>query len=103
MSRVYDKPITIEKIDNTSEEWAAVWKLHARLNKSKTDDEYLSGGATQGKRNIVFEVRYFSGLEDIANNIQRYRILYQGIPYDIGDYDDFMFKHKTVKLLGVSY
>ena len=45
----------------------------------------------------------FAKLEDISLNLQCYRIVYQGVPYDIKDYDDFMMKHKTVKILGVSY
>ena len=104
MSRVYDRPITIQRINDTSAEtWEDVFSVHAKVNKAKSDDEYLSAGASQAKKNIVFEVRYFAALEDISLNLQRYRIIYQGIPYDIGDYDDFMLQHKTVKLLGVSY
>lgn len=103
MSRVYDRPITIQKRDEITEEWADVFKVHAKINKAKSDDEYLSGGAIQGKRNLTFEVRYFADLEDISFNIQNYRIVYQGVPFDIKDFDDFMLQHKTVKILGVSY
>lgn len=103
MSKVFDRPIVIQQIDASTEEWKDVYLVHASVNKSKGDDEYLSGGAIQGKRNLVFEVRYFAALEDIALNIQSYRILFQGVPYDIKDFDDFMLRHKTVKILGVSY
>lgn len=103
MSKLFDRPISIQKIDTNTETWADVFKVHANINKSKSDDEYLSGGAIQGKRNLTFEIRYFAALEDIALNIQSYRIVYQGVPYDIQDYDDFMLRHKTVKILGVSY
>lgn len=103
MSRLFDRPIYIQKIDSITENWTDVFKVHANINKSKSDDEYLSGGAIQGKRNLTFEIRYFAALEDIALNIQSYRIVYQGVPYDIQDYDDFMLQHKTVKILGVSY
>lgn len=103
MSRIYDKPISVQRINETTETWEDVLKVHARINKAKSDNEYLDSGAIQAKRSLVFEVRYFSALEDISFDIQRYRIVYQGVPYDIKDYDDFMLKHKTVKLLGVSY
>lgn len=103
MSRLYDRPITIQKIDELTEQWADVYKLHANVNKSGGDTEYLNSGAVQGKRKLTFEVRYFKALEDIALNLQCYRIIFQGVPYDIKDYDDFMLKHKSVKLLGVSY
>lgn len=103
MARLYDRPIIIQKIDEESELWMDKFKVHASINKAKSDDEYLNGGAIQGKRNLTFEVRYFSALEDIATNIQSYRILYQGIPYDIKDFDDFKLMHKSVKILAVSY
>ena len=102
MARLFDRPITIQKI-NEAEDWEDVFKVHASINKAKSDDEYLNAGAVQGKRNLTFEVRYFKALEDISYNTQLYRILYQGVPFNIKDYDDFMLQHKTVKFLGVSY
>ena len=103
MSSPYDKPIVIQKINETTEQWEDVFRVHASINKAKSDDEYLNAGAIQGKKNLTFEIRYFADLEDISLNKQSYRIVYQGVPYDIKDYDDFMLKHKTVKLLAVSY
>lgn len=102
MSKVYDRPIIIQKIDEASEDWIDVFKIHASINKGKSDDEYLNGGGIQGKRTLVFEVRYFKDLEDISYNTQLYRIVYQGITFDIRDFDDYMLQHKGVKLLGVS-
>lgn len=103
MSKPYDRPIIIQKSNESTETWEDVYKVHACINKAKTDNEYLDAGAIQAKRNLTFEVRYFPGIEDISYNTQLYRILYQGVTYDIKDYDDYMLKHKTVKLLGVSY
>jgi len=102
MGKRYDRPITIQKI-NASEDWEDVFKVHAFINKAKSDNEFLNAGAIQAKRSLTFEVRYFAALEDISFNLQSYRILYQGKPFDIKDFDDFMLRHKTVKLLGVSY
>lgn len=103
MAKTFDKPITIEKIDEATEKWTPVFSLHAAINKSRADNEYLNTGAIHAKRNLVFEVRYFAGLEDISFNIQKYRIVYKGVPFNIEDYDDFNLRHKTVKLAGVSY
>ena len=103
MAKVFDKPITIQRLNAKEKRWEDAWKLHAFINKAKTDNEYLSAGAVQAKRNLTFEVRYFAALEDISFNLQTYRILYRGIPFNITDFDDFMMNHKTVKLLGVSY
>jgi SPP1 family predicted phage head-tail adaptor len=103
MAKLFDRPITIQKINEVTEKWEDVFKVHASINKAKSDDEYLSAGATQGKRNLTFEVRFFKALEEISYNTQLYRVLYQGVPFNIKDYDDFMLQHKTVKILGVSY
>ena len=103
MSKVFERPITIQKIDEVTEDWIDVFKVHARINKAKSDTEYLSAGAVQGKRSLTFEVRFFKLLEDISYNTQSYRVVYQGVPFNIVDYDDFMLQHKTVKLVGVSY
>lgn len=103
MSRVFDRPISIQKRNELTEDWEDVFRVHASINKAKSDDEYLNAGAIQGKKNLTFEIRYFNGIEDISFNIQNYRVVYQGVPYDIKDYDDFMLQHKTVKLLAVSY
>lgn len=100
---VFDRPIVIQKIDNKTEKWCNLYKLHAHINKNTADNKYLSAGAIQSKANLVFTVRYFKELENIFNNTQLYRILYNSITYEIVDYDDYLFKHKTVKLLGVSY
>lgn len=103
MAKVFDRPITIQKINETSKRWEDLYKVHASINKAKADNEFLSAGAIQAKQNLTFEVRYFADLEAISLNLQKYRILYRGVPYNITDYDDFMFTHKTVKILGVSY
>lgn len=103
MGRVYDKPIKIQKIDEVTEQWKDTYRLHAKINKAKSNDEYLSAGAVRGKQTLTFEVRYFAALKNIALDTQRYRILYENVPYNIVDYDDYMLQHKTVALLGVSY
>lgn len=103
MSKVVDRPIIIQKINELTEDWDDAFKVHASINKAKTDSEYLNAGATQGKKTLVFEIRYFSALEKLSLDTQSYRILYQNIPYNITDYDDYLLRHKTVKFLGESY
>lgn len=103
MSKLFDRPIAIQKINELTEDWDDVFKIHAAINKAKANSEYVNAGAIQGKVSLVFEVRYFKDLEVIAFDMSRYRILYNGISYNINDYDDYQLQHKTVKLLGVSY
>jgi len=90
MSKVFDKPIVIQKIDEVTEKWTDLYTPHASINKAKTDNEYLEAGASRSKKTLVFEVRYFKDLEDIDLNTQRYRILYRDTPYNIGDYKAYL-------------
>ena len=103
MGKLFDRPIIIQKINELTEDWDDIYKVHASINKAKSNSEYLSAGAIQGKINLVFEVRFFKNLEDISSDMQSYRIVYDGTPYNITDYDDYKLLHKTVKILGVSY
>ncbi len=103
MSRIYDKLISIQRINESTEKWEDWLTVHASINKSKGDSEYLNAGAIQAKRSLTFEIRYFEDLEDISYDLQMYRIVYQDISFNIEDFDDFMLQHKTVKILGVSY
>lgn len=96
----FDKPITIQAVDEVTEKWTDLYKLHARVNKSN-GSEYLKAGAVQSKVTKVFEVRYFKALERIDGDTGSYRILYRDRIYNITDYDDFQEEHKTIKLLGV--
>ena len=102
MSKSYDKPISIQRINESTELWEDVYKLHACINKASQNNEYQNAGAIQDKVAKTFEVRYFKALKDIEFNTQLYRIIYDGNAYNIMDYDDFKEEHITVKLLGVS-
>ena len=95
---VFDKPIVIEKMDEETEKYSEFASLKARINKSK-GSEYMDSGAVQISQELV--VRYFSKLKDISLNTQLYRIIYDGIKYDIQDYDNYMLKNQTIKLIGV--
>lgn len=103
MNTAIDKPITIQIIDESTEEWTDLYNLHAAVNKSRSDDQYLGAGSERTRNALVFEVRYFKALEEIRYSHELYRILYRGKPYMIEDYDDYREHHKTVKFLGVSY
>ena len=97
---VFDKPIVIEKMDEETEKYSEFASLKARINKSK-GSEYMDSGAVQISQELEFIVRYFSKLKDISLNTQLYRIIYDGIKYDIQDYDNYMLKDQTIKLIGV--
>ena len=76
MGKVYDKPITIQKINESTEKWEDLYHPHANINKAKSDNEYLNAGAIRSKKTLTFEVRYFPQLKDISLNTQSYRVVY---------------------------
>lgn len=102
-TKIFDRPIIIQKQNTDTEEWSDLYTVHASINKSSSDNTYLGSGASQSKRNLTFEIRYFAGLEKVGLDRQYYRIIYRGEVFDIEDYDDYMLQHETVKFYGMSY
>ena len=98
MSRVYDKPVVIQKLSDNGE-WVKQWRLLASVNKTGGGEVHESG-ARRSSHSLTFDVRYFSALFDIFLNTQNYRIIYRGAVFNIEDYDDFMEKHISVRLEG---
>lgn len=107
MSRyVYDKPIELFEMNEESETyqpWADCPKLHAHINRNvNRSAEYQAAQTTQHSPEIAFVVRYVRILRKVAALPQLYRIKYDGEFYDIIDADDYMMKHRELKLVGVS-
>lgn len=99
---IYDKPITIQRQDQETEEWRDVWMLRARINKNG-GGKALTAGADQYRATLTFDIRHFTALEEMRYNPQPFRIVYQGHTFKLVDYDDFMEQHRTVKLTGEAY
>lgn len=102
MAKVYHRPISIQRINEATERYEEIFSVHASVNKATDDNEYLRAGAIQAKRKLVFEIRYFPALEEISLNTQSYRVVFNGVSYNVTSYDDYLMKHQTVKLLGES-
>ena len=98
----YDKPFTIEHQDPDTEKWSPLWNLHGRVNKTG-GGQTLNAGADQYRATLTFEVRWFQDLEEIRYRPQHYRIVYRGHNFKLVDYDDFMERHLTAKLVGEAY
>lgn len=98
----YDKPITVQVQDPSTEEWSDVLSLHARVNKTG-GGATNAAGADQVRASLTFELRYCKALEDIQYSTQPYRVLYRGHKFKVVDYDDYMEEHRTVRLKGEFY
>ena len=51
--RTIDRPVTIQRINEVTEAWEDLYKIHASINKTRKDNEYLSAGAIQGKKTLT--------------------------------------------------
>lgn len=99
---VFNIPILIKRLNEDTEQWEDHLSLKSRKPNKNKGSEYLGSGAIQSTQELVFEVRYCKPLKDIMLNTQLYAIVYEGILYDVIDYDDYKMEHKTIKLLGVA-
>lgn len=98
----YDKPITIQVQDEATETWTDRLHLHAKVNKTG-GGQALNAGADQYRASLTFEVRYCAQLEQLRFGVQPFRIIYKGHKFKVTDYDDFMERHQTVRLVGELY
>ena len=96
-------PITVQKMDESTEEWTDHLHLHALQVNKTGGGEAFGAGADQYHPRLTFELRWCKALEDVVNVPQLHRIVYRGRLYNIQDYDDFMEQHRTVRLVGVLY
>lgn len=99
---VYDKPITVQVQDPSTEKWSDALQLHARINKTGGGSAF-NAGADQYRATLTFEVRWCRPLEDLRFSPQPFRIVYRGHTFKVVDVDDFMEQHKTVRLVGELY
>ena len=99
---VFDKPIDLQKQDEDTERWETVQHMYAAVNKSGGREGYAAG-ADQFHARLLFRLRYFRGLEAIRAEPTLWRILYGGDSYQITDYDDYMERHRVVRLEGTRY
>ncbi len=97
----YNLPIMLVQYNESSGEWDDVALLHARINKTGGSENW-SSGAYQSRATLTFEVRYSPKVAAIFLNTQLYRIRYNGAEYDVEDVDDYLQKHRTLKIVGVA-
>lgn len=106
MSKVYDKPVQLQRQDADTEEWIDVLPLplHASVNKATNKQDVDFGAdADQFHARMVFEFRYTTLLETTRYSPQIYRLVYRGHTYRIVDYDDYMEQHREVRITGEQY
>ena len=99
---VYDKPVDLQKQNEDTELWETVQHLHASVNKAGGSESFAAG-ADQFPARLRFKLRYYPGMEAIRSAPELWRILYNGEQYQVIDYDDYMERHRQVRIVGERY
>ena len=76
-------------------EWIEYFSCHAYVN-NLSGSEYYEAAKTNTQNEVYFIVRYCSELKDI--DCEHYRIIFEGVPYNISFVDNVMYENKTLKL-----
>lgn len=96
-------PVIVQRMDPETEEWSDLLRLHAKkVNRSGGGENFAAGRETYHPR-LVFDLPWCKKLEELRYDTQHYRLVYQGQPFNITDYDDYMEQHLTVRLTGEAY
>lgn len=96
-------PVTIQRQDPDTEDWFDLLKLHATKVNKNGASETFSAGREQYRPRLSFDFRWSKALEELRWSTEPHRIVYQGHPMNIVDYDDYMERHLTVRLVGEAY
>lgn len=99
---VYDKPCTLQKQIPDTGAWQDIQHLHANVNKAISTQGFSAENERLRTR-LTFRLRYFTGLDDVRNDPQSYRIVYCGQHYEITDYDDYEERRRVIRLTGERY
>ena len=98
---ILNQKIQIQKLNEDNDFYSDYYSCHAQVNKTG-GNEYLIAGAVSTKNKFTFIVRYCEELKKLQFDTQSYRIIFNGIIFNILDADDFMQRHKTIKIIGES-
>lgn len=98
---ILNQKIQIQKFNEDNDSYSDYYSCHAQVNKTG-GNEYLIAGAVSTKNKFTFIVRYCEELKKLQFDTQSYRIIFNGIIFNILDADDFMQRHKTIKIIGES-
>ena len=96
---VYNKPITIQKLNNDTEVWYDYYLTHAEINKT-SGREYFSAATNVTAATYNFTTRYCSLLEDVQFNTSHYRIVYNKKVFDIINIDNKNLKNHEITIVG---
>lgn len=95
-------PIVIQKQSDDGK-WDDYLKAHLLQANKTRSKEYAAAGGEQNEARVTFRMRWVPKAAEIEFDMPRYRIMWRGHVYDVRGYDDYMYQHRKVDLVGVSH
>ena len=95
---VFDKPFELQHYDLTQHIWTSFEHLHSNINKAISIGGQNPSDSAHSSR-YTFRIRYHAALDGVRSEIQHYRIIYGGEPYELTDYDDYNERRTIIKLI----
>ena len=98
----FDKPVVVERIDPETEEWSEYARVHAWVNKARSS-QYSDAGSMRTSQVLTFRWRWDERMHAIPQDMQSFRVVYEGVAYSVEDTDDYMQRHRVFEVEGASY
>ena len=94
---------SFDEIGNDLTAWVEYLQLSAGAN-GLSGSEYWEAQAQQSENTIVFTIRWSAKTKvlEAKNATQTYRILFNGVIYNIAHVDNPLFSNQTLKIKAVS-
>lgn len=96
---VYNKPIKIQKLNNSAEVWEDYYSTHAEINKA-SGKEYFNASTNITSATYNFTTRYCEKLEDVQYETAYYRVIYRNRVFDIKNVDNKNLKNHEITIVG---
>lgn len=88
--------VKVDAIGNHITVWKEFYSCAAYANQA-SGKEYAMAGQTMTEETLIFEVRWCKKLMDLDST--KYRILFNGVIYNMISIDDVQFRHRILKLI----
>ena len=98
----FDRPVVAERSDREREYGAASAGGTPWVNKARSS-RYSDAGSMRTSQVLTFRWRWDERMRAIPQDMQSFRVVYEGVAYSVEDTDDYMQRHRVFEVEGASY
>lgn len=96
------KVIDILKLNITNEKYELYKTCHLLSVNKSSGKEYFNARTEISTSTLNFVLRYSNDLKDIIYNTQMYRVVYDGITFNVKNADNFKEQNRKLTIVGDS-